>query len=149
MNNGVWLYPFILLAGVLQAAGASMNGQLNKSIGNPWLASTISFLLVTFAFIGLFVLLPRPLPTVKGVETMPWWAPLGGLVGAVAVFAGLTLVQKVGAGPLNGLTITANLVASLAIDHFALFGMAQHSLNLPRLAGAVLMIIGVGLIARF
>jgi transporter family-2 protein len=149
MNSGLWLYPFILAAGALQAAGASMNGQLNKSIGNPWLASTVSFLLVTFAFVSLFAVLPRPLPSTRGIETMPWWAPLGGLAGAVAVFAGLTLVQKVGAGPLNGLTITANLIASLAIDHFALFGMSQHSLNPQRLAGAVLMIAGVALIARF
>jgi transporter family-2 protein len=149
MNSGLWLYPFILAAGALQAAGASMNGQLNRSIGNPWLASTISFLLVTFAFVSLFAILPRPLPSTRGIETMPWWAPLGGLAGAVAVFAGLTFVQKVGAGPLNGLTITANLMASLAIDHFALFGMPQHSLNPQRLAGAILMIAGVALIARF
>ena len=29
---------------------------------------------------------------------MPWWAPLGGLVGALAVIAGLLFVDKVGAG---------------------------------------------------
>jgi len=149
MANGVWLYPLILLAGALQAAGASMNGQLNKSIGNPWLASTISFLLVSFLFIFLFALLPRPLPTGKGLALMPWWAPLGGIVGAVAVFVGLTLVQRVGAGPMNGLTITANIIASLVIDHFALFGMPQHDLTLWRALGAAMMIGGVTLIALF
>ena len=34
------------------------------------------------------VILPRPLPTIEGISTMPWWAPLAGLTGAVAVFAG-------------------------------------------------------------
>jgi len=149
MDNGLWLYPFILAAGALQAAGAAMNGQLNKSVGNPWLASTISFLLVSFLFIFLFALLPRPLPTVKGLTLMPWWAPLGGIVGAVAVFAGLTLVQRVGAGPMNGLTITANIIASLVIDHFALFGMPQHGLSFWRALGAAMMIGGVTLIALF
>ncbi len=61
----------------------------------------------------------------------------------------LLLIQKLGAGPVNGVTISANLIASLAIDHFALFGIAQHAMNLWRLAGAVLVIARVTLIARF
>ncbi len=89
MNSGLWLYPFILAGGVLQAAGASMNGQLNQSIGNSRLASTISFLLVTFAFVSLFAILPRPLPSTRGIETMRGGRRWGGLAGAVALIATL------------------------------------------------------------
>jgi hypothetical protein len=71
------------------------------------------------------------------------------VVGAVAVFAGLTLVQKVGVGTLNGLTICANLVASVAIDHFGLVGVPEHALSWPRLAGALLMVASVALVMRF
>ena len=147
--GSIWLFPFIAFAGVLQAAGAAMNGALNKSLVNPWLATAISFLLVLFLAIALFACMPRPLPTLADVQGMPWWAPLGGIAGAVAVFAGLLLIQKLGAGPVNGVTISANLVASLAIDHFALFGIAQHAMNPWRAGGAVLMIVGVTLIAKF
>ncbi len=42
--SSAWLYPIILLAGVLQAWGPPMNGALRKSLSNPWLASTVSFL---------------------------------------------------------------------------------------------------------
>ena len=52
------------------------------------------------------------------------------MVGAVQVYAGLTLVNKVGAGPLVGLTVTACLLASLAIDHFGWFRMDLHPLTL-------------------
>ena len=38
---------------------------------------------------------PHPLPTQKDRAEMPWWAVVGGLVGAVQVYAGLTLVNKV------------------------------------------------------
>lgn len=148
MSNA-WLYPFIFVAGLLQAAGASMNGQLNRSLVNPWLASSVSFVMVLFVFLMLLTMMPRPLPTQADLAEMPWWAPLGGITGAVAVFAGLMFVQKVGSGALNGLTITANLIASLAIDHYGLFNMTPHSLSLPRVAGALLMIVGVALIARF
>jgi transporter family-2 protein len=49
---------------------------------------------------------------------MPWWAVIGGLVGAVQVYAGLTLGHKTGAGPFVGFTVSAALITSLAIDHF-------------------------------
>jgi bacterial/archaeal transporter family-2 protein len=41
---------------------------------------------------------------------MPWWAPLGGVIDAFAVIAGLLFVGKVGAGAFAGLTITANIL---------------------------------------
>jgi bacterial/archaeal transporter family-2 protein len=148
MSNA-WIYPFIILGGILQAAGAPINGELKGALVNPWLASAVSFLLVTFLSIALFWMQPTPLPAIDDLRNMKWWAPLGGIVGAVAVFAGLTLVQKVGVGTLNGLTICANLVASVAIDHFGWIGVAQHPLGGLRVLGALLMMAGVALVMRF
>ncbi|GJH26476.1 MULTISPECIES: DMT family transporter [Caballeronia] len=145
----VWIFPFIIAGGILQAAGAPINGVLKGSLVNPWLASSISFLLVTFLAVALFFIQPTPLPTLDDLRSMKWWAPLGGIVGAVAVFAGLTLVQKVGVGTLNGLTICANLVASVAIDHFGLIGVAEHPITWLRLLGTLLMVAGVALVMRF
>jgi hypothetical protein len=96
--SSVWLYPIILAAGALQAWGPPMNGALRVALTNPWLASLISFLPVVALLLCLLLCAPRPLPTLAGVAGMPWWAPLGGLVGALAVVAGLLFVDKVGAG---------------------------------------------------
>lgn len=143
------LYPFIIFAGCLQALGAAMNGQLNKSLVNPWLASIVSFVPVVAVLAVVFATQMKPLPSGSDVAAMPWWAPLGGITGAVAVFAGLIFVQKIGAGPINGLTIAANLIASLAIDQFGIANIPHHPMNVFRAIGAVLMIAGVTLIARF
>ena len=148
MNAG-WVFPFIIVGGVLQTCGAAMNAQLNTSLTNKWLASMVSFSLITAFFVCMFAIFPSPLPSAGNLAAMPWWAPLGGLVGAVQVYAGLTLVNKVGAGPFVGLTVTAALVASLAVDNFGLFHMPVHAINLWRILGALLMIGGVSLIARF
>jgi transporter family-2 protein len=87
--SAVWLYPIILIAGALQAWGPPMNHTLRVSLGNPWLASLVSFLPIVAVLACLIMCIPTPLPTAKGLETMPWWAPIGGLIGAFAVVAGL------------------------------------------------------------
>ena len=126
-----------------------MNGQLNKHVVNPWLASAISFALITFFFAGATLIHPSPVPTQRELSELPWWAVVGGLVGAVQVYAGLTLVNKVGAGPFVGFTVTAALTTSLLIDHFGWFRMQPHPLNAGRVIGGLLLVGGIGLIAKF
>jgi transporter family-2 protein len=80
--SAAWLYPIIIIAGVLQAWGPPMNNALKKALVNPWLGSLVSFLPIVAFLSVVLMCLPRPL------SQMPWWAPLGGLVGAFAVVAG-------------------------------------------------------------
>ena len=44
---------------------------------------------------------------------------------------------------------TANILMSLAVDHFGSFGIEQHSLNIWRSLGGALMTGGIVLIALF
>jgi transporter family-2 protein len=143
------LYPIIIIAGVLQAWGPPMNNALKKALINPWLGSLVSFLPILAILGVVWMCLPRPMPTAESMSQMPWWAPLGGLVGAFAVVAGLMFVGKVGAGAFAGLTITANILMSLVIDKFGLFGMDTHALSAGRVAGAILMVAGISLISCF
>ena len=65
-----WVYPFIAIVGILQAADAPINGELKRSLANPWLASSVSFLLVTFLTIAAFSVQPTPLPTLGDLRRM-------------------------------------------------------------------------------
>jgi bacterial/archaeal transporter family-2 protein len=148
MMKLAWIYPLIILGGVLQTCGAAMNAQLFASVENRWLANVISFALILAFFLDAFVVFPTPFLSLAGLSGMPWWAPLGGLVGAVQVYAGLTLVHRVGAGAFIGLTVTAALLMSLLLDHSGWLNVPVHAINGWRIAGAVLMIFGIILIAR-
>jgi hypothetical protein len=54
--NAAWMIPFSIIGAALQSCGAAMNGQLNKYVVNPWLASAISFALIrTFNIPLLYV----------------------------------------------------------------------------------------------
>ena len=88
------LYPVILIAGALQAWGPPMNGALREfphqslacRVWCPFCPSSPSW--------GVFVLCrPRTGCRAAGRRSpgMPWWAPLGGLVGAFAVVSGIVL----------------------------------------------------------
>jgi transporter family-2 protein len=68
---------------------------------------------------------------------MPWWATLAGLVGAVAVYAGLKLIGTVEVGTYTALNVTAALVMSLVIDHYGLLRVEQHPCSLLRVVGAL------------
>jgi len=127
--SAAWLYPIILIAGALQAWGPPMNNALKKALVNPWLSSLVSFLPIVAALSLVWNCIPKPMPSSDSLSQMPWWAPLGGLIGAFAVVAGLLFVGKVGAGAFAGLTITANILMSLVIDKFGLFGMETHALS--------------------
>jgi bacterial/archaeal transporter family-2 protein len=147
--NAAWIIPFIVLGGALQTCGAAMNGQLYKHLINPWLASAVSFAVITVFFVGAFVLMPKPLPAAKDIASMPWWAVIGGLVGAVQVYAGLTLVNRVGAGTFMGFTVTSALIMSLVVDHFGWLRLDAHPITGWRALGGALMVCGVVLIAKF
>jgi transporter family-2 protein len=95
------------LATPLQAWGPPVNGALRKALENPWLARTVSFLPIVALLVVLWLCQPNPIPSAKGIAAMPWWAPLGGLMGTFAVIMGPLLVNKIGAGPFAGLIITA------------------------------------------
>jgi transporter family-2 protein len=147
MKMGIYL--FIVTGGLLQARGSAMNAELYRCLKNPWLASLVSFGLIVAFFFCATAIMIKPLPTTSDVLRMPWWAPLSGLVGAVAVYAGLKLVGTVGAGTYTALNVTAALIMSIVIDHFGLLRVEVHSCSLWRVVGAVLMIAGVTLISKF
>ena len=144
-----WVIPFIATAGALQAIGIPMNAALRTSLINPWLAALVSFGLIVAVFIVITAVFPRPLPTAEAVSAMPWWAPLGGIVGAFAVVAGLLFVDRIGAGPFAAFTVSANLVTSVVIDHFGWLHVPQHAITPARAVGAVLLVIGIALITLF
>jgi transporter family-2 protein len=147
--SAFWLYPIIVVAGLLQAMGPPMNGALRTSLVNPWIATLVSFTLIIALFLIVAAVFPRPLPTAEGLEKMPWWAPLGGIIGAFAVVTGLLFVDKVGAGPFAALTVSANLIASVAIDHFGWLSTPEHAVSPLRALGVLVMIAGVALITLF
>lgn len=146
----IFLYAFALVAGMLNVFQAGANATLSKSLGQPFVAALI-IVIISATTLLLSGLVSGQLVWPEGHKwsAVPWWAWLGGTLGAVVVMSQLLVAQKIGAGAYIGLTITAAAVASIILDHFGWIGFKEHPANLGRIAGAILMVAGVGLIARF
>ncbi len=57
---------------------------------------------------------------------VPWWAWTGGVISAIYIVSMLVGAGQLGAGLFTGLTVTAAVITSVALDHFGLVGFQQH-----------------------
>lgn len=145
-----WLIlPFVAFAGALNTVQSGANAQLAKALGQPWWAAVAVYVTGLCAALAAIVVAGVGWPGWDKAAGAPWWAWTGGLLGAAYVAAMLAFAERLGSAVFTGVTVTAAIVASLALDHYGLVGFKEHPFTLWRGVGAALMLGGLGLIARF
>ncbi len=143
-------YLFAILAGLLNTvqsgANATLEGELKAGPTVPALvvyAGGILGILVASPFLGWSMG-----DVSRNAAEVPWWAWLGGLMASVYVVATLTIAADMGAATFTAVTVTASVVASLVMDHFGLVGFDVREISWGRVAGGLMMVGGVALVAR-
>jgi transporter family-2 protein len=134
-------------AGCLVGMQAPVNSRLGKSVGSVQ-AATFSFLVGTVALLAIATFVQGGLGELGKLGRAPWWALVGGLLGAVYVTVALVAVRTLGASGLTAVVITGQLAISVAIDRFGLFGIARQHIDTSRILGLVLLAVGVVLVVR-
>lgn len=144
-----WTFVVIgLLSGVVLPIQAAVNAHLRQVLASPLLAALASFIVGTLALL-VYAALARPaLVEVRLVMQAPWWAWLGGLLGALYVVAAILVTPKLGASVLVAVTVTGQLVAALVMDHYGWLGLPLQPLSAGRVVGALLLMGGVVLMTR-
>ena len=79
---------------------------------------------------------------------MPWYAWVGGLYGAIFVVAAAWGVPKLGVATTITLMVAGQLLLSLVLDHFGVMDVPKQPMNLGRIAGVALVLVGVLLVRR-
>ncbi len=138
-----------LVIGVFLPLQAGVNVRLGQFAGHPAIAALISFLIgtVVLVFVSLGIRPPWP-DLFSRLGEAPWWAWLGGVLGANYVLMAIILAPRLGAATLIALTVTGQMVSSIVIDHYGILGYPVHPISLVRIAGAALLVVGVLLIQR-
>jgi transporter family-2 protein len=134
-------------AGCLVGMQAPINSRLGKTVGSTE-AATISFLVGTVALVLILLVVRGGVGNLGDVGRAPWWALVGGLLGAVYVSVALVAVRTLGASGLTAVVIAGQLLISVAIDRFGLLGIAKQQVGVSRVIGLVLLVAGVALVVR-
>jgi bacterial/archaeal transporter family-2 protein len=141
-------FAFLLLAFVAGGAlpvQAGINARLAEWVGGPIRASMISFGVGTIVLFLLALVATRGVVNTGRLDEIPWWAWLGGAVGAGYVASTVAAAPRLGALNLFVAVIFGQLLCSVVLDHFGVL-YREHGLSAGRAAGVVLVGVGVALV---
>jgi bacterial/archaeal transporter family-2 protein len=144
-----FLWIIIALAsGAFLPLQAGLNTKLGKAIASPVHASIISFMVGVITVFVYIQLTSQPVSW-AGVKTAPWYAWMGGVLGAFYVTAIVLAFPKIGPALTFGLVVAGQMFIAILLDHFNILVAQQHPVNLWRVLGIVLIIAGVIIIRKF
>jgi bacterial/archaeal transporter family-2 protein len=135
------------VAGALIALQAPINSQLGRAVGT-FQGAFVSFCVGTVALLCIALLARGGLGTLGGLRGLAPVYLTGGLLGAIYVTSVLVTVRSLGAGGVVAATIAAQLAMSVVVDHFGWLGVARDPVSVSKVAGIVLLALGVLLVVR-
>ena len=138
-----------LVAGALMPVQAGINARLREYLGEPVMASLVSFCVGSLALLAFILVTRTPWPTMAVAATAPWWTWFGGAFGAFFVAVTIILAFKLGATGLMAWIIAGQLIGSVLLDHTGALGFAVREVSWPRMAGVLLLFFGAILVNEY
>ncbi|MHC8393324.1 DMT family transporter [Pseudomonas sp. LB3P93] len=135
-----------VIAGAVVPFQSAINANLTRGLGHPLWATLASLLVSIVVVLPIMLAMRLPLPSLTFITKAPLWMWAGGAFGVCFISLALMLLPKLGASGFIALALAGQVVASLVLDHFGLFGLVERQMTLPRVVGAVLLLAGVMLI---
>lgn len=77
------------------------------------------------------------------LKSAPAWSYFGGIIMASYLLSILFLIPKIGVANTLFFIVLGQIIGSLIIEHFALFGVQQKLMDMQKLLGAGLILVGV------
>lgn len=137
---------YALVFGSLLPIVIRMNEVLGRTIG--LVPSSVS-VHVTGGIFGLLCMLPFvDRGWVAASVKVPWWAWLGGVIGAGLVVLANRAVGALGVASFMAVNVAVQLVVSGVLDHYGLLQSPVHPMSLMRLGGIALLCVGAVLVIR-
>lgn len=144
MNAALFLLAFCV--GIFISVQAAVNSQLAHALhSNSVVAALISFSVGTAVLAIAAFAKGGAGEAFSALGQQPLWKLSGGALGAAFVFGTVFLAPQIGLLNMVVLVIAGQLMMSMAIDHFGLVQMAARKVSLIRVAGTLVVLLGVSL----
>jgi transporter family-2 protein len=137
----------VAMAGCFVGLQAPVNARLGRQVGSLQ-AATISFTVGTIALLLITALSSGGVSGIGNATRAPWWALIGGLLGAFYVTVALITVRTLGVSSLTAIVVAGQLAIAVVVDRFGLLGIAKQSIDPLRIVGLLLLLAGVVLVVR-
>jgi transporter family-2 protein len=137
-----------LCAGGLVPVQGSLNAHLSKGLNHPLQATFISFLGAVILLVIVLAVMSPPLPSLAQMKSIPVIYYTGGIYGVIFVTTILVLTPYIGIANTVVATIVGQLILSVILDHFGLFGLVRQPVNIFRLCGCAGLIVSLYLIQK-
>ena len=147
MNPSLLAMLAVVFGGAATALQAPTNAKMMTAVGSPVNAAFVSFAVGTAA-LGILAVILQTKPDMAASRALPWYAWVGGLYGAIFVVAAAWGVPKLGVATTITLMVAGQLLLSLVLDHFGVMDVPKQPMNLGRIAGVALVLVGVLLVRR-
>ncbi|MBD2353136.1 DMT family transporter [Tolypothrix sp. FACHB-123] len=131
--------------GSFVAIGAAANARLRQTLHSPIAAAAINFIV---GFTTITVMIITGIFSTQNLDrlvSVPWWAFLGGLLGAIFVTLNTIVIPRLGLTTTTLAVVCSQMILSLVIDQFGWFAIAPHPVNPYRVVAIGLLLVAVTL----
>lgn len=147
MFQVLFLGLMAFVAGCALSLQAAVNSGLARAIGSPLTATSISFCVGTIVLISSTLISRQPFPTGEMVRSLPpYYFLAGGILGSFFLFSAIFLTPRLGVAVVMSTAIAGQLIGAILLDNFGLLGVTVREATLGRVAGVIVMIVGVVMI---
>ena len=122
VSSAIWLVIAAVAVGAAVPVQSAINAQMAAVQGHPLYGAIANTGVATLCLLVLIVTLRIPPPRLQAAAAAPIHLWVGGVIGAAFVFGALFVAPRIGASLFAAATIFGTAMASLAIDHYGLFG---------------------------
>ena len=148
MNNQYLIMCTAFFIGGLIPIQAATNSSFSKSTGSPVFTAFMVFIIGLIS-ISLFIFFKKiPFPGWKVISASPIFSFGGGFIVAAYVIAITYITTKLGVAGTIGCVVTGQIFMAVIIDSLGMFHVTQVPINLNRVIGIILMVMGLYLILR-
>lgn len=147
MNERTIYLLAALAGGAVLPVQVALNTLLRRYVGEPMQVTFISYVAGALASLAICLLARYPLPAVATLNQTSWWMWIGGCLGTFYVWSTIFATPKIGAALALALTIAGQMIAALFLDHYGAIGLTRYAASPTRIAGVVLVVLGVSLVA--
>lgn len=137
-----WMYLGIAaLSGAAMALQGTFNAALGKILG-VWESTLLVHIIGTLTALVIMIGLGMGVANFNKINTVPWYAFLGGVLNVLIIYAIVRTMPKIGVGNATTAIIVAQILTAVLIDNLGAFGMKKYAFHYIDLLGIALLAVG-------